>query len=645
MTFSARIRVTVRDEAQLVEKFAPSLAARGMFIRHDSPPPLQSRVQVIIAQRDGTVLSTLEGLVVHSKPAVVSGEAGSGMGLQFDQLDAGAQRAVAAFKSAGGQSRIAEAEPEGVWVESLDAVQAPGGVPILGIDLGTTFCCVAIIDGAEPRVLTDDGHETFPTVLYLDRDKRVVVGHKAVEKMILDPTRGVYGSKRFIGRPFASREVVTYGHFFNYTLTASKEGTVAAKLGKTVVPLETVAAYILSHVRAIAQKQLGPQATHAVITVPAYFGEGQRAAVRKAGTMAGLTVHRVLSEPTAAAVAYGFGRGLHKTILVYDLGGGTFDATVLRVEGNEMRVLATDGDPFLGGADFDDRLTEYILMHLERMHRVDLRKDKIAVQRVRLAAEKAKRELSEAPQTTIDLPYLAPGVNGKLTIEGALFASLTDDLVNRTFDIVQRVLDAAQVTTSQLDDVVMVGGQSRSPIIRERLQSRFGKQPSRLVHPDHAVAIGAARVAQARHSDTPLALTDVLPATLRLVHGDGTTEVLLPRGTPLPARVEIQVTSTQGADGAQRFRAALVSGEESQAARNTTVGEIVLPSTLALALTKTTAPVEIKVSEDGLLTASAKHPLTHETQVLEVALAEGRQPENSDDEELLELEDADVMAL
>lgn len=621
---AARVKVKVRDADQWAQRFAATLAGRGMFVQSDTPPPLNSSVEVIFLDHTGATLSTLMGRVVHARPALTPGESTAGMGLQFDQLDAAAQRLVDAFKAQGGRSQVGqEGGSEGVRVEHLSASEESSGRqgPILGIDLGTTQCCVAVLHNGEPRVLTDQGHEIFPSVIFVGADKQVLVGHKAVERMVVEPGRGIYGSKRFIGRPFASREVGTYGHFVGYALAEGRQGMVAAKVGGLVVPLETVAAYILSHIKGIAKRELGQAVERAVITVPAYFSESQRRAVQRAGELAHLTVERIVSEPTAAAVAYGFGRGLQRTVLIYDLGGGTFDATVLTVKGDRMEVLATDGDPFLGGADFDDRLTEYILMNLERRHNVGLRRDPVAVQRVRLAAEAAKKTLSEAGAAAIHLPHLAPNLTAELTLGVDQLRALTEDLVHRTLNIVERVLHAAKLKSEQIDDVIMVGGQSRSPLIRQMLRERFGKEPARGVHPDHAVAIGAALVAGMISRAHPLQLRDVLPSSLRRVLAGGTTEVIFPRGTPIPAEAELALISQQQDDKVE-FKLTLVSGEHESADKNTQLGEVRLPSSLALAFAKSQAKVKLEVSAEGTLQVTATHPITGEVSTLRVALAD-----------------------
>lgn len=441
--------------------------------------------------------------------------------------------------------------------------------------------------------------------------------------MILMPGRAIYGSKRFLGRPYASKEVRTLGHFFPYELTSSTDGRVAARMGDQVIRLEEVAAYILRTLKEIAEDSLGCPVRRAVICVPAYFGETQRQAVRDAARLAGLYVERILNEPTAAAVAYGWGREALGTIAIYDLGGGTFDVAILRLDGPRVEVIATDGDPFLGGSDFDDRITEYVLMRFERAHDFGLRQDPVAVQRIRFAAEIAKRQLSEALVAEICLPYICKTPSGfvelRMKIERETLETLTNDLVERTFTLLQSVLDSVGVQASQLDDVLMVGGQTRSPHVRRLLAERFGRTPSAGVHPDEAVALGAAIIADAMYAKRTVDLIDVLPASIRAATADGGTIRLLPRGARLPASAELDITSDTTSD--LEYRVTLYRGEQEAAAQNTLIGTVRLPSSHALALSGTRAKATVEINDEGMLAVKVKHPMTGQIQQMEVSIA------------------------
>lgn len=604
------IRLEAAGFDDIVTRFGADLRVGGLFVRHDAPPAVQSEVDVSFVRPDGSELGALRAVVVHARTATVPGDPTAGMGLEIVDMDAAMDAVVQRARAFQDRPQEDEdLEPDHLVDRLVDA--KPDGV-VLGIDLGTTNSCVAVVDGDEPRVLqTPQGYETVPSVVFLSAQNRLYVGRAAVEKMILEPQRAVYGSKRFIGRPYTSREVRRYGHFFHYALGPTSDGRVAAVIDRRLLRLERVAGYVLGVLKRAAAKALGREVKRAVITVPAYFGELQRQAVREAGKHAGLEVERVVNEPTAAAVAFGYGRQLNKTVLVYDFGGGTFDASVLRISGNSMEVLSTDGDPFLGGSDFDDRITEYVLTTIERKHGLNARDDAPTVQRLRFAAEAAKRRLSDVLETTVDVPNLVINgtpVNVSVPIARDLFEGMTEDLVVRSLTIVQSVLNAARVKSSDLDDVIMVGGQSRSPAVRRLLTERFGMQPTRKTHPDHAIALGAAIVGAAAYGGTDLELTDILGRSIRMALEDGGTEVVVPRGEPLPTSKEFGIVTTQGTD--MSYRAILLRGEAQRAEDNEILGELRLPSNLALAITRTEAPVALHVSADGLMTASARHPMT-----------------------------------
>ena len=616
--FDEVITLSVKDKAELIARYGGALSTSGLFIRRDVGPPVGALVMVKICGPGGTPLLATSARVIHARPAMTAGDPTAGFALELLDLDAAGAAIVAELKRPATPPDNAAPTRE-----KLGAPSGSDGSPIVGIDLGTTYSCIAVVKDGTPAVLaTSDGNETVPSVVYVGADGQLTAGHRAYSKMVLEPGRCIYGSKRFLGRRFASKEVNAFGHFFHYALAPAKSGHTAAKVGNFLIPLEAVAAQILRHLVEAATARLGVVVQRAIITVPAYFGEAQRQAVHEAARLAGLKVERLMNEPTAAAVAYGCGRGLDHRILVYDFGGGTFDATVMRVQGDVMEVLATDGDPFLGGSDIDDRLTEYVLTILERSQTKSIRNDASAVQRLRFAAETAKRELSETTEAIIKVPNLSVGggtpFDVAIPISRDLFERLVEDLVSRSLAIVQRVLDTAKLPGAELDDIVMVGGQSRSPIIRRLLTERFGKQPTRGTHPDHAIAIGAAIMASARDAKQPIVLKDILARSIRLGLPNGATEVLLKAGSPLPAEKAFETTS-QG----QEYRIGLYRGDAEKALENELLGEVVIPASLSLMVAKTRAKVIVSVDRDGLLAVTAEHPLTHKIQKLEVALPEG----------------------
>ncbi len=626
--FSSHVRIAVQGKNEIIERYALNLSQGGMFVREDAPPAMGQVVLVEFVLPDGTPLARISARVVHSRPATIPGERNAGMGLQFIELDAAATQLTQLLKQK--QPPAGPPKTPGAPTFRVDSL-APDKTParmdgiVVGIDLGTVNSCVAIVEEGRPRVIKSKrGYETIPSVVYVGADRSILVGHPAVERMILEPHRAVYGSKRFLGRPFRSKEVQSLGHFFNYEIAEGPDGRAAARMGDVLLRLEIVAAHVLKTLRDMAEQELGTPVRRAIITCPAYFDETQRGAVREAGRLAGLHVERILNEPTAAAVAFGHGRGMKRTVLVYDLGGGTFDATLLKIDGDTLEVLSTHGDPFLGGSDFDDRLTEYVLMSHEREKGVVLRDSPVAVQRIRFAVELAKRQLSEVETASIDLPFLKKTDKGqhdlKMTLSRSILETLTEDLVDRTMAIVQTVLDQAKLPASQLDDVILVGGQSRSPHVRRRIQERFGKPPAKNVHPDEAVALGASLVANAMYAKSPLDLRDILAAAIRLGDGADGTKVLLSRGTKLPAEAKFDILPEQSAKA--DYKALLYRGDSDKAAGNTFLGTLRMTADQSLVITKTKVTVTLKVSADGIMSVTMQHPRTQQIHSVEVSLVD-----------------------
>ena len=632
--FSSRVRFKVAGQKEIGERFASNLSHGGMFIREDKPPAVGSLILIEFVLPNGQPLSRAAARVVHAKPAQKPGEKTAGMGLEFVKFDKISAAIVEEFNVRHAADaplppprEETASQFKRMTLKNLDRKPMFGlSGPVIGVDLGTINSCVAAVKDDSARVITSSqGYEIVPSVVFLDESGNIIVGHTALEKMILAPARAVYGSKRFLGRPFASKEVRALGHFFNYELVAGDDGRCAAKLGTEVVSLEEVSAHILSALKEMAEQSLGEAVKRAVITVPAYFGATQRQAVRDAARLAGLWCERILNEPTAAAVAFGLGREMNKTVLVYDLGGGTFDVSVLRIEEDALEVLASDGDAFLGGTDFDDRITEYVLSTFERAQGVNVRQDSIAVQRVKFAAEMAKKQLSEATRTDIDLPHIAITPSGSvhlhLSLERGVVEALCQDLVDRTLSIVSKTLAQAGLKSSAIDEVILVGGQSRAPAVRTLLESTFGKKPSSAVHPDEAVAVGAALVANAFEAKKKVNLTDLLPGSIRMGLADGRTKLLLARGTKLPAQTEFEAETVQ--DGSDvEFAVNLFRGEHEGQADNAFLGSLKLPSNYSIALAGAKAKVTVRVSADGLLSISAAHPMSKEVKELEISLTQ-----------------------
>lgn len=420
---------------------------------------------------------------------------------------------------------------------------------ILGIDLGTTYTCAAYVENGQPKIIpSEKGYASIPSVVALTKKGEIVTGQAALDHMVVDPGNSIYGAKRLVGRKFSSMAVQETRHFMSYSIVPGSSGEAAVLLGGKTYSLSQISAYILSGIREVAQGMLDRKIDRAVITVPAYYNDNQRQAVKKAGALAGLKVEKIVNEPTAAAVAFGFKKGLDQKILVYDLGGGTFDVSILQVQGNVFRVLATGGDTFLGGVDIDNRLTAYAL---ERFHKVtgkDLASERVAVQRVRQAAEFSKRNLSLENNVEMLLPYVTD-VNGKPTdlrikLNRELLNRLSGDLIDRTLILADQVMNSVQLKKSDIDEILLVGGQTRMPMVQEKVQKHFSKGPRKGVHPDEVVALGAAILANPEAMELEITLRDVLSIPIGISLAAGKFKIILDRNTPIPASKAYKVAVT-----------------------------------------------------------------------------------------------------
>jgi molecular chaperone DnaK len=454
----------------------------------------------------------------------------------------------------------------------LPAAPRPIATPsraIVGIDLGTTNSCAAVVKDGRPYVIPSrEGYNTVPSIVALNSRNRIVVGHLARAQLLTNPRATVYGAKRLVGRPFESEVVQEIRSKFAYEIVPDPDGLAAVRLGPETLSLEQVSALILREVKEVAQNHLEEEVNRAVITVPAYYNERQRAAVRLAGALAGLHVERILNEPTAAALAYAFGRKLNQRVLVYDLGGGTFDASVLELNDNVYEVVSTGGDTFLGGVDFDGRIVDRLLADWRERTGGEFTGDRVALSRLVDAAERAKCALSERTEFPIQLPFLALKDGQPVSLDTRLTRSdvvaLVEPLVDRTLEVCREVLLAKRLETKDIDEVLLVGGQSRMPLVHEKVAAFFGKHPSRAVHPDEAVAVGAALLAFSLGSAQGVVLIDVLPMSIGIGLPGGRLKTIIDRNTPLPARKQYGLATTK--DGQTEFELAVFQGESQTAA-------------------------------------------------------------------------------
>ena len=422
---------------------------------------------------------------------------------------------------------------------------------ILGIDLGTTYSCSAYVHEGKPKIVpSEKGYTTVPSVVGLSKKNEIVVGHPAMDQMVTRPEDTIYGSKRLVGRNYNSTIVQKMLETMVYRIVPGANGEAAVMIGDKMYSLTRISAFILGEIRDMAQGQLQKEINKAVVTVPAYYSDNQRQAVKEAGALAGLKVERIVSEPTAAAIAYGFNKDLDQKILVFDLGGGTFDISVLHLKGNDFNVLATGGDTFLGGVDFDTRIAEYVLDGFSRASGKDIREEKIAVQRVRAASERAKRDLSLEKEAKIQLPFITE-IQGEPTdlhikLNRNQLNKLTLDLVERTVKMCDEVLTSINLKHSDIHEILLVGGQTRMPLVQDKIREHFGREPRKGVHPDEVVAIGAAILANSLESEKAVTLQDVLSIPIGVALPNGRFKTILDRNTPIPASRPFKLSLKRG---------------------------------------------------------------------------------------------------
>lgn len=493
---------------------------------------------------------------------------------------------------------------------------------IIGIDLGTTNSAIAVMEGGSPKIIpTAEGRNTFPSIVSFKSDD-VTVGDAAKRQMVLNPTATVNSVKRFMGRKLKDKEVAAAVKHVAYTIKEGKDGMAVVEVnGKTYTPQE-VSAKILAKAKADAESYLGGTVDRAVITVPAYFDDSQRQATKQAGEIAGLTVERIVNEPTAAALAYGLDKKGSAKIAVYDLGGGTFDISILEIGDGVFEVKSTNGDTFLGGDDFDNAIIEWIIAEFKKESGKDLAKDPQALQRVKDSAEKAKIELSSAQQTEINQPFITQGDDGQplhltMTLTRAKYESLVDELVQKTFKPVEKALKDAKLSAKDINEVVLVGGMTRMPKIQEEVEKFFGKAPHKGVNPDEVVAVGAAIQAGVIGGDvSDVVLLDVTPLTFGLETLGGVRTPLIERNTTIPTS-KSQVFST-AADNQTQVEINVLQGEREMAADNKSLGRFILDGIPPAPRGNPQVEVTFDIDSNGILNVTAKEKNTGKEQKITI---------------------------
>ena len=496
---------------------------------------------------------------------------------------------------------------------------------IIGIDLGTTNSCVAVMEGGRPKIIPSaEGRNVIPSVVEPIKN---LMGDVAKRQMILNAENTIYSVKRLMGRRFSDPEVKKTMKMVPYKIKEGKEGMVVVEVeGKTYAPQE-ISAKILAKIKADAEAYLGEKVTQAVITVPAYFDDAQRQATKQAGEIAGLKVERIINEPTAASLAYGLDKKEGETIAVYDLGGGTFDISILEIGEGVFEVKATNGDTFLGGDDFDRRLVDWIAEEFRKENGVDLREDKQALQRLRDAAEKAKIELSSATETEINLPYITQGPAGQplhltMKLTRAKLEQLVDDLIQKTIEPVKQCLKDAQLTPADINNVILVGGMTRMPKVYETVKNFFGKEPNRSVNPDEVVAVGAAIQGGVLAGEVKdILLLDVTPLTLSIETLGGVSTPMIPRNTTVPSS-KTQIFST-AADNQTQVEINVLQGERPMAADNKSLGRFILDGIPPAPRGVPQIEVTFDIDANGILKVTAKDKATGKEQAITIRGAVG----------------------
>ncbi|NOY35778.1 MAG: molecular chaperone DnaK [bacterium] len=498
---------------------------------------------------------------------------------------------------------------------------------ILGIDLGTTNSAMAVVEGGEPKILENaEGNRTTPSMVAISKTGERLVGLLAKRQAITNAENTVFSVKRLIGRKFSDAEIQKDRELMPYKIEEGKDGGVVVKMGDKTYRPEEISAMILQKLKRDAEERLGEKVEEAIITVPAYFNDAQRKATKDAGEIAGLKVSRIINEPTAAALAYGFNKKKDEQIVVYDLGGGTFDVSVLEVGDDVIEVKATDGDTHLGGDDIDQKIIAWIVDEFRKESGVDVSKDFMALQRLKEAAEKAKHELSSTMETEINIPFITSDASGPkhllLKLTRAKLEELVGDFIRKSIEITKKAVEASGFKIEDIDEIILVGGQTRMPAVQNAVKELFGKEPNKSINPDEVVALGAAVQGGIMRGDVKdVLLLDVIPLSLGIETLGGVCTKLIEKNTTIPAS-KSQVFST-AADNQTSVEIHVLQGEREMAADNKSLGRFILDGVAPAPRGLPQIEVTFDIDANGILSVKAKDKATGKEQSIRIEASSG----------------------